>query len=149
TPDRLRAIFSELPKQIDRAGVFLAGCGTAEDRHLLSNLCGDIWPSAKILIGSDRDSGLAAALGHGDGIVVNAGSGSSVTGRRGDRIENAGGWGHILGDTGGGYFISIGALRLILREYDLHRAEMDFSTKILHALSLNNFDELVRWVQTA
>jgi N-acetylglucosamine kinase-like BadF-type ATPase len=26
TPDRLRTIFSELPKQIDRAGVFLAGC---------------------------------------------------------------------------------------------------------------------------
>jgi N-acetylmuramic acid 6-phosphate etherase len=31
----------------------------------------------------------------------------------------------------------------------LHRAEMDFTAKILHALSLNNFDELVRWVQAA
>ena len=149
TPDRLRGIFSELPKQIDRAGVFLAGCGTAEDRHSLSNLCAEIWPSAKILTGSDRDSGLAAALGHGDGIVVNAGSGSSVTGRRGDRIENAGGWGHILGDTGGGYFISIGALRLILREYDLHRGEVQLTAKILQARSLNNLDELVRWAQTA
>ena len=149
TPDRLRAIFSELPKQIDRAGVFLAGCGTAEDRHSLSNLCAEIWPGAKILTGSDRDSGLAAAVGHGDGIVVNAGSGSSVTGRRGDRIENAGGWGHILGDTGGGYFISIRALRLILREYDLHRGEVQLTAKILHARSLNNLDELVRWAQTA
>ena len=149
TPDRLRAIFSELPKQIDRAGVFLAGCGTAEDRHSLSNLCAEIWPGAKILTGSDRDSGLAAALGHGDGIVVNAGSGSSVTGRRGDRIENAGGWGHILGDTGGGYFISIRALRLILREYDLHRGEVQLTARILHARSLNNLDELVRWAQTA
>jgi len=149
TPDRLHAIFSELPKQIDRAGVFLAGCGTAEDRHSLSNLCAEIWPGAKILTGSDRDSGLAAALGHGDGIVVNAGSGSSVTGRRGDRLENAGGWGHILGDTGGGYFISIRALRLILREYDLHRGEVQLTAKILHARSLNNLDELVRWAQTA
>jgi N-acetylmuramic acid 6-phosphate etherase len=149
TPDRLLAIFSELPKQIDRAGVFLAGCGTAEDRHSLSNLCAGIWPGAKILTGSDRDSGLAAALGYGDGIVVNAGSGSSVTGRRGDRIENAGGWGHILGDTGGGYFISIRALRLILREYDLHRGEVQLTAKILHARSLNNLDELVRWAQTA
>jgi len=148
-PDRLRAIFSELPKQIDRAGVFLAGCGTAEDRHSLSNLCAEIWPGAKILTGSDRDSGLAAGLGYGDGIVVNAGSGSSVTGRRGDRIENAGGWGHILGDTGGGYFISIRALRLILREYDLHRGEVQLTAKILHARSLNNLDELVRWAQTA
>src|SRR4029077_11759406 len=27
--------------------------------------------------------------------------------------------------------------------------EMQFTAKILHALSLNNFDELVRWAQTA
>jgi N-acetylmuramic acid 6-phosphate etherase len=149
TPERLREIFAELPKQVDRAGVFLAGCGTEEDRRSLALICREIWPNAKIVTGSDRDSGLAAALDHGDGIVVNAGSGSSVTGRRGDRIERAGGWGHILGDTGGGYFLSIEALRLILREYDLRRGEMQFTAKILHALSLNNLDELVRWAQTA
>jgi len=149
TPERLRAIFSELPKEIDRAGIFLAGCGPGEDQQSLSRLSAEIWPTAKIIVGNDRESGLAAALEHGDGIVVNAGSGSSVTGRRGDRIENAGGWGHVLGDTGGGYFLSIRALRLILREYDLHRAEMQFTAKILHALSLNNLDELVRWAQTA
>jgi N-acetylmuramic acid 6-phosphate etherase len=148
-PERLRAILAELPKEIDRAGVFLAGCATEEDRRALRQICLDIWPNAKIVTGSDRDSGLAAALDHGDGIVVNAGSGSSVTGRRGDRIERAGGWGHILGDAGGGYFLSIQALRLILREHDLHRADLDFTANILHALSLNNFDELVRWVQTA
>ena len=148
-PERLRAILAELPRQIDCAGVFLAGCATAEDRGALRQICLEIWPKAKIVTGSDRDSGLAAALDCGDGIVVNAGSGSSVTGRRGDRIERAGGWGHILGDAGGGYSLSMQALRLILREHDLHRAEMDFTAKILHALSLNNFDELVRWVQTA
>jgi N-acetylmuramic acid 6-phosphate etherase len=148
-PERLHAILAELPKQIDRAGVFLAGCGTAEDRDALRRICLEIWPNAKIMTGSDRDSGLAAALDRGDGIVVNAGSGSSVTGRRGDRIERAGGWGHILGDAGGGYSLSVQALRLILREHDLHRVEFDFTARILHALSLNNFDELVRWVQTA
>src|SRR5438105_5160845 len=149
TPDRLRAIFQELPKEINRAGVFLAGCGTEEDRQLLSRICAEVWPKAKIITGSDRDSGVAAALGHADGIVVNAGSGSSVTGRRDKRVENAGGWGHILGDAGGGYFLSIQALRLILREYDLHRGEVEFTASILRALSLNNLDELVRWAQTA
>jgi N-acetylmuramic acid 6-phosphate etherase len=149
TPERLREVFAELPKQVERAGIFVAGCSTEEDRRSLALICRDIWPNAKIVTGSDRDSGLAAALGHGDGIVVNAGSGSSVTGRRSDRIERAGGWGHILGDTGGGYFLSIEALRLILREYDLHRGEMQFTAKILQALSLNNLDELVRWAQTA
>jgi N-acetylmuramic acid 6-phosphate etherase len=149
TPGRLRAIFAELPKQIDRAGIFLAGCATGEDRQSLSNLCAEIWPGARIVTGSDRESGFAAALGHADGIVVNAGSGSSVTGRRGDKTENAGGWGHVLGDTGGGYFLSIQALRLILREHDLNRGELNFTATILHALALNNLDELVRWAQTA
>ena len=149
TPDQLRVMFSELPKEITRAGIFLAGCGTEEDRQSLTRLCAEVWPQAKVVVGSDRDSGLAAALGHGDGIVVNAGSGSSITGRRDKRIENAGGWGHILGDAGGGYFLSLQALRLILREYDLHRGEVQFTTKVLRALALNSLDELVRWAQTA
>jgi N-acetylmuramic acid 6-phosphate etherase len=148
-PERLRSIFEQLPQQIDRAGIFLAGCGTPEDRTRLSQIAAGVWPSAKIITGSDRDSGMAAALGHGEGIVVNAGSGSSITGRRGDRIEKAGGWGHILGDAGGGYSLSIQALRLILREYDLHRGEVQFTANVLRALALNSLDQLVRWVQTA
>ena len=149
TTDRLRGILQELPKEIDRVGVFLAGCGPGEDRDALAKLCAEIWPNAKIFTGSDRESGLAAALGHGDGIVVNAGTGASVTGRRHERIEKAGGWGHILGDAGGGYFLSLQALRLVLREYDLHRGEAQFTASILRALSLNTRDELVRWAQTA
>lgn len=147
-PERLRSILQQLPPDVDRVGVFLAGCGP-EDRRSLEMLCAEIWPSAKIVAGSDRDSGLAAALCYGDGIAVNAGSGATVTGRRGERIEKAGGWGHILGDTGGGYFLSLQALRLILREYDLHRGEAQFTASILRALALNSRDELVRWAQTA
>jgi len=135
-PERLRSIFQQLPPQVDRVGIFLAGCGTPEDRHRLSQIAAEVWPSAKIITGSDRDSGMAAALGHGEGIVVNAGSGSSITGRRGDRIEKAGGWGHILGDAGGGYSLSIQALRLILREYDLHRGEVQFTATALHITGL-------------
>jgi len=147
-PERLRSIFRQLPQKAGRVGMFLAGC-SVDDRSSLAQLCAEIWPNAKIVTGSDRDSGLAAALGRGDGIAVNAGTGATVTGRRGERIEKAGGWGHILGDAGGGYFLSVQALRLILREYDLHRGEAQFTASILQALSLNSRDELVRWAQTA
>ena len=129
--------------------MFLAGCVTDEDKALLARLCNETWPGAKIVTGSDRESGMAAALGNGDGIVVNAGSGSSVTGRRDGRLEKAGGWGHILGDAGGAYFLVVQALRLILREYDLHRGEVQFTARILQALSLNDLDQLVRWAQEA
>jgi N-acetylmuramic acid 6-phosphate etherase len=149
SPDGLRAIFQQMPPEAERVGMFLAGCATEDDRSQLTKLCQEIWPEAKIVAGSDRDSGLAAALGRGDGIAVNAGTGASVTGRRGDRVEKAGGWGHILGDAGGGYSLALQALRLILREYDLHRGEAQFTATILRTLSLNSRDELVRWAQVA
>ncbi len=148
-PDRLRTMFGELPRDPARVGIFLAGCVTSSDRENLAALCSEIWPRAKIIAGGDRESGMAAALGSRDGIVVNAGTGSSVTGRRGEQIEKAGGWGHILGDAGGGYYLSLQALRTALREYDLTRGAADFSADLLRALALNNFDELVRWAQTA
>src|SRR5205809_1944783 len=148
-PDQITKMFRILPTEIDRIGVFLAGCATEEDRAVLLKLARSVWPKAKIIPGSDRDSGMAACLRDRDGIAVNAGTGSSVTGRSGCRIENAGGWGHILGDAGGAYFVSIRALRSILREYDLRRGEREFAANILRALGLNNFDELVRWAQTA
>src|SRR5205085_8224668 len=107
-----------------------------------------VWPRAKIVAGSDRDSGMAACLRDRDGIAVNAGTGSSVTGRSGRQIEKAGGWGHILGDAGGAYFVSIRALRSVLREYDLRRGERVFESHILSALGLNNFDDLVFLAQS-
>lgn len=146
---RLRAIFHQLPRDIGRAGIFLAGCVTADDRRSLAALASQVWPDGKIVTGGDRESGMAAALGAGDGIVVNAGTGSSITGRRGARIEKAAGWGHILGDAGGGYHLAIQALRFLLREHDMWGGTTETGTAILRALALNNFDELVRWAQTA
>src|SRR5260370_16396190 len=119
TPDRLRAIFRELPREIDRAGIFLAGCGTSEDRQSLLRLCAEIWPNTKIVTGSDRESGLAAALQHRHGIVVSAGNGSSVTGRRGDQIENAGGWGQPLGGHARVFVSFPFVLRLRLRLHSM------------------------------
>src|SRR2546421_2019019 len=147
--DQITKIFHVLPRAVDRIGVFLAGCVTEEDRAVLLKLARAVWPRAKIVTGSDRDSGMAACLRDRDGIVVNAGTGSSVTGRGGKQIEKAGGWGHILGDTGGAYFVSIRALRLILHDYDLRRDDRKFAANVLAALALNNFYELVRWAQTA
>lgn len=149
SPERLRMIFSELPREAGRIGVFLAGCVTAEDAEILRGIARSVWPTAELIVGSDRDSGIAAALQDRDGIVVNAGTGATVTGRRGARIEKAGGWGHVLGDTGGGYFLSMCALRTILQEYDLRRGEVEFAAQILRALGLNTLDDLVRWAQAA
>src|SRR6266704_3025142 len=48
-PDQLRAMFRELPKEIARAGIFLAGCGTEEDRQSLTRLCAEVWPQRLVI----------------------------------------------------------------------------------------------------
>ena len=90
-----------MPTQISKVGVFLAGCITSDDRSKLRKLSQQVWPSAEILVGSDRDSGFAAAFQDRDGIIVISGTGSAVTGRKNGKVENAGGRGHLLGDRGG------------------------------------------------
>src|ERR1043165_9210399 len=106
-------LLGQLPNTVHRAGVFLAGCKTDDDRARLRMICERVWPNTKIAVGSDRDSGFAAAFGDRDGIATISGTGSAVTGRKDGRIEKAGGGGHILGDGGGGYTLAIRALRQV------------------------------------
>lgn len=142
-------LLRQLPNDVARAGVFLAGCKTDDDRARLRTICDGVWPNAKIAVGSDRDSGFAAAFGSRDGIAVISGSGSAVTGRKNGKIEKAGGSGHILGDGGGGYTLAIEALRQVLRTYDLAHTVTRSAQEILRAMMLNRMEDLIEWTQHA
>lgn len=146
---QLSALFAVLPQEIDRAGIFLAGCASEADRARLQRLASETWPGAILTLGSDRDSALATAFGEGDGIVVIAGTGCAVHGRKGARIEKAGGWGQLLGDRGGGYDLAMQALRGVLTRFDLNDREPVLARDILRRLSLNRLQDLVDWASHA
>ena len=78
-----------------------------------------------------------------------AGTGSAVTGRRGDLTEKAGGWGQLLGDKGGGYNLAVQALRLVLSDYDLDQRVDPLGQSILRILCLNKLEDLVAWASNA
>src|SRR5205807_1728370 len=109
----LEQILRVLPQGATHVGIFLAGCSNELDREGVRALAQRVWQQAQIAIGSDRDSGFATAFRDSDGIIVNAGTGSAVTGRQGAQIEKAGGWGQLLGDKGGGYNLAVQALRRV------------------------------------
>ena len=111
---RLEELFRVLPAEPTHVGVFLAGCATAADRQRLSACVARIWPQVEAVVGSDRESGFAAAFQDRDGVAVIAGTGSAITGRRDGRYEKAGGWGRLLGDIGSGYYLAVQALRHVL-----------------------------------
>lgn len=149
TEAQLQQMLSLLPSTITHAGIFLAGCTTETDRAKLRSIARQVWPQAQLVVGSDRDSGFATAFADEDGIVVMSGTGSAVTGRKKGKIENAGGRGHLLGDRGGGYMISIEGLRLALRTYDLEHRTTELARNILKALMLNQMEDLIAWTQSA
>ncbi len=146
---QLARLFSVLPQGVSQVGAFLAGCATEDDRARLRRLAAEAWPQARLAIGSDRDSGLAAAFGAEDGIAVISGTGAAVHGRKGAHIEKAGGWGQLLGDRGGGYDLAMQGLRLVLTHYDLSREITPLTEEILRSLALNRLDDLVGWAMQA
>ena len=143
--DDLTRIFNVLP-DAQRVGVFLAGCLTTQDHERLKRLAISRWPAARLALGNDRDSGFATALGEQDGIIVISGTGAVVQGRCGERREKAGGWGHILGDRGGGYDLARHALRKILLRYDMEATISPLASDVLAALNLNELPQLVDWI---
>ena len=143
--DALMQVFKVLP-DAQSVGVFLAGCLTAQDHERLKRLALSRWPASRLALGNDRDSGFATALGEQDGIIVISGTGAVVQGRCGERREKSGGWGHILGDRGGGYDLARHALRKVLLRYDLEGAISPLASDILTALNLNELPQLVDWI---
>lgn len=147
--DALVRLLHSLPAEATHVGVFLAGCGSPRDRRRLEEIVRGAWPHAQVVVGSDRNSGLATAFADRDGIAVIAGTGSAVHGRRDGRVEKAGGWGQLLGDRGSGYDLAMQGLRYCLRTYDLEHRTTPLARDLLRDLGLNCLDDLVGWVREA
>jgi N-acetylmuramic acid 6-phosphate etherase len=147
--EALRELLSVLPAEASSVGLFMAGCATLQDRRSLKRIGSSVWPNAAIRVGSDRESGFAAAFGDGDGIAIIAGTGSAITGRFSGNEDRAGGWGHLLGDSGGGYDLAIRALRRVLFDFDTGRRITPLARDVLRTLGLNTLRELTNWAQTA
>ncbi|HTS17875.1 MAG TPA: N-acetylmuramic acid 6-phosphate etherase [Verrucomicrobiae bacterium] len=147
---RLREINRHLPFPPTSLALCLAGCRIEADRSRVRALVERVWPRVSCLVGGDIDSALAAAFGpRGSGIVIISGTGSCVMGRNGGAVARAGGWGHLLGDHGSGYWIAMTGLRAAIREYDRHGRVSPKLRRALRRLCLNSPDELVGWAQGA
>ncbi|WP_242239250.1 BadF/BadG/BcrA/BcrD ATPase family protein [Bacillus cereus group sp. BfR-BA-01309] len=60
----------------------------------------------------------AAALKGKDGILTIGGTGAICIGKKGEVYKYSGGWGHILGDEGSGYWIALQGLKRMANQFD-------------------------------
>jgi N-acetylglucosamine kinase-like BadF-type ATPase len=85
----------------------------------------------RLLVGNDQMSALACVTAGKPGVVVIAGTGTIAYGEnRRSRKAQASGWGYLLGDEGGGFWIARQAITAACRAWD-GRAEPTRLTRLL------------------
>lgn len=91
-----------------------------------------------------------AALLHGkDGILTIAGTGSVSYGVRGELVSMAGGWGHLLGDEGSGYWIAVEGLKKMIEEYEEMKPLSPLSEALMKELQLERVADIKKFVYAA
>jgi N-acetylglucosamine kinase-like BadF-type ATPase len=97
----------------------IAGVDREEDARVVRSIMRRISPDARVVVVNDALVALVAGAGDAPGIVVLSGTGSIAYGRNArGAAARAGGWGHVIGDEGSGYWIGRRALTAVVREAD-------------------------------
>jgi len=134
----------------DAAVVGAAGAGRRQEQAELEAALVEAGVARRVRVLPDGEVALTTAFARGPGVLVNAGTGSIAYARvPGGEIHRAGGYGWQLGDEGGGYWLGRRALDLAGRAQDGRGEGSTLLARLLGALGLQRFDDLVRWATTA
>lgn len=88
----------------------------------------------------------AALLKGNDGILTISGTGSISIGIKNGTIKRAGGWGHLIGDEGSGYYISLQAIKKLVNEEDMGYPKSLLSKAIMNYLKIKSAEEIKDFV---
>ena len=122
----------------------IAGVDRPEDTAAVHGIMRRIGFKAQVIVVNDALVALVAGAGDAEGVVVVAGTGSIAYGRDASgRAARAGGWGYLLGDEGGGFWIGRAALMAVVRQFDGRGPVTLLTPMILEHLDLLTPKELI------
>lgn len=98
---------------------------------------------------NDGELALRAMLKGEDGILTIAGTGSIAFGINKDKSERCGGWGHILGDEGSGYKLSIEAIKNMIYEKDNSLEKSKLTIKLMEKINIKEIDDVIGFVYSS
>jgi len=120
-----------------------AGAEVPAGRARLERLLGRMLPGCRLAVVHDARLVLAAAGRH-DGIALIAGTGSVAYGRTPDgREAQRGGWGWMIGDDGGGAWVTREAAREVMARSDAGRSIGRLGEALLDACRASDTREMV------
>src|SRR5437899_9964330 len=135
---------------VGRAVVGAAGAGRAQEQRELEAALVQTRLAQRVRVMADAEIALSTAFADGTGIIVSAGTGSIAYALDpAGELHRAGGYGWQLGDEGGGYWLGRRALDVAARSHDGRGEGSTRLARLLGALGLQTFDDLVRWSATA
>ena len=128
----------------------MAGVDRPRDASIVRAILARIGLRARVLVVNDALIALEAGLPDAAGVVVVAGTGSIAYGRdEAGGAARAGGWGHVLGDEGSGYWLGRQALRLVARAADGRGPATALTPQLLEHFGAASPQDLVREVYDA
>lgn len=125
----------------------IAGVDRPRDSEAVRAIMRRIGFKARTVVVNDALIALVAGTGAEAGVVIVSGTGSIAYGRDADgRAARAGGWGYLLGDEGGGFWIGRSALSAVVRQFDGRGPTTLLTDLVLEELRLSSPTELIHAV---
>jgi hypothetical protein len=125
----------------------IAGVDRDDEAKTVGAIMRRIGQKSRVLVVNEALIALVAGARDAPGVVIIAGTGSIVYGRNaGGEAARAGGWGHIIGDEGSGYWIGREALAAVMRAADGRGPQTQLTRNILTHFDVADISRLPRIV---
>ncbi len=128
--------------ELGAAVLAVAGTDTESIVRQVRGARSDAWIVVNDVVGA-----WATATGAGPGVAVISGTGSNVFGVGPDaRAWRAGGWGHLLGDEGSGYWLGLQSIKAALRDRESSGPETALSDAAPRFFGVESVEALASFV---
>jgi glucosamine kinase len=129
-------------EQLDAAVLAVAGTDTDAVAVHVRERCPGTWAVVNDVLGA-----WAAATEARPGVGVISGTGSNVLGVGPDgRAWRAGGWGHVLGDEGSGYWLAVQSIKAALSDRERSGPETALSDAVIDFFGVHSVEALATLV---
>ncbi|MCM0649025.1 transcriptional regulator [Clostridium swellfunianum] len=134
-------------EQIKVLCIGTAGVDRPSDKLIMEEIIRNSGFNNKTIITNDAVTALYGGVGGSEGVILISGTGSICYGRNNEGdAKRAGGWGHLIGDEGSGYYIGINAINKIARSFDGIEEKTIITDLILEHLKLESASDLIQFV---